>query len=84
MQAVSIDFYVCKLINSISDAEGYLEIKKQATFKRGVRSKVLVVYSLESDTNQLDMEIRAKKYEGFKYLSYKRSSPSQRVYTIAI
>ena len=76
MQIASTDFYVKKLIESNPKFKGMIEIKKQSTYKRGVRSKVLVVYGLESDTNQVDTELVEKKYEGFRYMSYKKLLPS--------
>jgi len=71
VQTALTEFYERKLVDASPDSEGMIAIKKQATFERGIRSKVLVVYGLESEANCIDMEIVAKKYKGFKYMSYK-------------
>ena len=41
-------------------------------YEKGVRCKVLIVYSLKSEANWLDIEIVENKYEGFKYMLYKK------------
>ena len=51
MQISSTKFYMRKLIDNNPEVVGMIEIKKQATYERGVRSKVLVIHSLKSEAN---------------------------------
>jgi len=37
------------------------------------------VYGLEEEANRMDMELMNKEFKGFSYLSYKRSTPAQRI-----
>ena len=54
VKAVSTDEYSRRLANSVIDAtrirpNRILETKKQNTFKRGAKSKVLVLYVIQSE-----------------------------------
>jgi len=79
VNAASRDFYEKQLGKQNDQLDGSIEIKKQMTYESGVRSKVLVVYGMEHEADKIDMKIMANQYEGFKYLSYKRSKTEERV-----
>ena len=61
VNAASIEYYTNHLVDSSDELVGSIEIKKQMTYERGVRSKVLVVYGKDQEASKLDMEIMSKQ-----------------------
>ena len=60
-------------------ANGILEVRKQTTFERGIKSKVLVACAIESETKRVDTMLKNSSFKRMKYLSHKKSSPKQRI-----
>ena len=60
-------------------ADGTLEMKKQLTFERGTKSKVLVVYAIESEADKIDQALIKVSFKRVKHLSHKRTAPHQRM-----
>ena len=61
-QEASPDYYAKELIDHGSKvlgvpADGTLEVKKQFTFERGTKSKVLVVCAIESEADKIDQAL---------------------------
>ena len=74
VETASNEHYATQLVESINESMDVLEVKKQVTFERKLRSKVLIVHGLEDEANRIDIELSCKKYPGFCYVSYKRST----------
>ena len=82
VNAASPEFYIKQLGLKNDQFDRSVEIRKQMTYERGVRSKVLVVHGIEQEADKIDMKIMSNQYEGFKYLSYKRSKAEERMAAI--
>ena len=74
-----IDLYSEKMVLKLKYFDRSIELKKQMTYERGMKSKVLVVYVVEEEADIIDTEIIQQKFRNFKYLSYKRSTLAQRM-----
>ena len=79
VESASNEHYATQLVESINESMDVLEVKKQVTFDRKLRSKVLIVHGLEDEANRIDVELSSKKYPGFRYVSYKSSTMQQRL-----
>ena len=74
VETASNEHYATQLVESINESMDALEVKKQVTFERKLRSKVLIVHGLEDEANRIDMELSCKKHHGFRNASYERST----------
>jgi len=84
VQEASTDYYAKELTNQGTKvfgvkADGLLEVKKQFTFERGTKSKVLVVYAVESEADRVDQALMTGSFKHFQYVSYKRTATHFRV-----
>ena len=53
-----------------------IEIKKKITFERNVKSKVLIIYTIEDEAQDINKKLLETRFSRFKYISYELSSSS--------
>ena len=56
-KVASIDFYSEKMVSKLKHFDRSIKLKKQTTYERGMKSKVLVVCAVEEKANIIDTEI---------------------------
>ena len=56
-----------------------MDVKKQTTFERESRSKVLVICVIELKANEIDELLCFLKYPWFKYISYHKTTLQERL-----
>ena len=71
--------YTQQIESTIARDLKLIEIKKQMTFERKERSKVLAVDTVKSEAEDIDFAMVNLKFKNFRYLSYKHSISSQRI-----
>jgi len=54
--------------------KGIIEIKKQVTYERKDKSKVLIIHVIESEVEEIDLKLFNSMFAQFSYLSYKYST----------
>jgi len=57
VKVASTEFYSEKMVSKLKHFDGSIELKKQTTYEREMKSKVLVVYAVEEEANIIDTEI---------------------------
>jgi len=73
IQLTSPDQYVQDINTQALIDRGYIEIKKQLTYEKGVSSKALVVYAITDEAQSIDKKIFYASFKHFRYISYKLS-----------
>ena len=77
VKIASPKYYINELSNIIETTQKVIDIKKSYTYEKGLRSRVLVVYAIESEAKEIDEWLSEKVQEKrYRYISY-RNSPSQ-------
>jgi len=69
-----------KQINALTGLEeGMIEIKKNRTYEKGTSSKVLSIYAVEDEAEEVDNIIYNTKFKNMQYVSYRLSDSAQRL-----
>ena len=71
--------YVEKINSTAGLHRGIIEIKKQVTFEKDAKSKVLMIHATVDDAKETDSKLIDTRFEGFKHMSFKLSTASQRM-----
>jgi len=67
-------YYFFDIKKKLKIGTGIIEVKKEYTYERGERSKVLMVYAIESLAQQIDKMFSNLELERYKYVSYRMSN----------
>ena len=59
--------------------QSLIEIKKEYTYERGQRSKVLVMHAIEQNAKEIDKILHSTMFKHFKHVSCRLSAPKQRL-----
>ena len=70
------------LRNEIEIPDHLIEIQKQYVYERNMRSKMMVVYAIEKEANQIDLQLTTINTPICQYLSFKYSSAEERIAAI--
>ena len=65
VQLASPDYYINEITNDMNLEEGIIDIKKRFTYEKNTRSKVLTVYAIENEAQDVDerlCEIKSLRY----------------------
>ena len=74
VRIVSPVYYLLDIKKKLKIGTGIIEVKKEYTYERGERSKVLMVYAIESLAQQIDKMFSNLELERYKYVSYRMSN----------
>ena len=64
--------------------KGLIEVRKENTYERNMKSKVLVVYCVETYANNLDESLMELVNPIIKYVSYKHTTSEEHLASIHI
>ena len=67
------------LTNKLEILDQQLEMRKQVVYEQNMRSKMIVVYTIEKYINQIDLQLTRMKTTTYQYFSFKHSSPEERI-----
>ena len=65
VQLASPDYYINEITNDMNLEEGIIDIKKRFIYEKNTRSKVLTVYAIENEAQDVDerlCEIKSLQY----------------------
>ena len=79
VQIAAPSLYVNEINKKVRLHQGRIEIKKKITFEKNFKSKVLMIYAMEQEAKETDQKILNTTFDGFKYVSFRLSSSSQRL-----
>ena len=71
--------YIDELEQYLKIDKGIIDVKKKYTYDKGYRSKVLVINVIESKAKEVNEMLCLLKSPRFKYISYKNTSPQERL-----
>ena len=67
------------LTNKIQVVDKLLEMQKQYIYEKNMRSKIIVVYAIEKEAQEIDLHLTKIKMPTFQYFSFKHSSSEERI-----
>ena len=70
---------VNELNERLTTEEGSIDVKKQFTYDKGSRSKVLVIYAIESEAREVDEMSCVMKSPRCKHVSYRQTTAQDRL-----
>ena len=65
--------YIQDLNRKLQIQEGRIDIKKEYTYEKGKRSKVLTVYAISSEVKEINERLCQVKFSRYRYISYKNT-----------
>jgi len=71
--------YIEELEQYLQIEQGTIDVKKKYTYDKGHRSKVLVINAIESKAKEVNEMLCLMKSPRFKYISYKKTTPQERL-----
>jgi len=71
--------YIKDIRQKLNVKDKIIDVKKEYTYDKGKRSKVLVVYATEESADQIDKQLGNIKSKRYRYVSYKRTSSDSRL-----
>jgi len=72
-------YYISDIKNRLAITNNVIEVKKEYTYDKGKRSKVLVIYAIENVADQIDEQLKNLKSKRYRYLSYKLNTSDERM-----
>ena len=79
IQLASPKRYIEELNKMLSFTKGVMEIKKKYTYEKNTRSKVLMIYAIISEADNVDKSLENIESERYLYVSFKRISSNNRL-----
>jgi len=79
IKLASPKYYIKDLNQKLQIKEGKIDIKKEYTYKKGQRSKVLIVYTISSEAKTINERLCKAKFSRYKYISYKNTTSDIRL-----
>ena len=74
VKLASPKYYIQDLNRKLQIQEGRIDIKKEYTYEKGKRSKVLTVYAISSEAKEINERLCQVKFSRYRYISYKKYS----------
>ena len=72
-------YYITDLKRKLDITNNLIDVKKEYTYDKGKRSKVLAVYAIEKEAENIDAQLKRLKSKRYRYLSYKFHSSDERM-----
>ena len=79
IQLASANGYVDKINKKLNLDKEIIKIKKKLTCKKDIRIKVLMLYTIEDEVNEINSKIIQFASKRVKYTSYKYTSQEKRI-----
>ena len=79
VKLASPKYYIDDLKEKLQIDEGLIDIKKEFTYEKGKRSKVLSVYAITSAAKEINEKLCIAKFSRYKYISYKNTTSDTRL-----
>jgi len=79
VKVASPKYYISDLQRRLDINCNLIEVKKEYTYDKGKRSKVLVVYAIEKEAEKIDEMLKMLKTKRYRYLSYKLNTSDERM-----
>jgi len=79
VKLASLKYYIKDLNQKLQIKEGKIDIKKEYTYEKGQKSKVLTVYAITSEAKMINKKLCQIKFSHYKYISYKNTTSEVRI-----
>ena len=79
VRIASPKYYITDLTKRLNIREKIIDVKKEYTYEKGQRSKVLVIYATEEKADQINEKLSTIKSKRYRYVSYKKTTSEERL-----
>ena len=79
VKLASVDYHIDEIIDELKLDDKSIDIKKRFTYERNSRSKVLVIYAVHEDADEIEENLLKMKSPRYKYVSYKKTTSEERL-----
>ena len=74
-----MDYHIDEIIKEMKLNDKVIDIKKRFTYERKSRSKVLSIYAIQEDADEIDEALLKMESPRYKYLSYRKTTSEERL-----
>ena len=79
VKLASAEYYINDISTRLNLAPGTIDIKKEYTYEKGKRSKVLVLYAISSEINTVNESLSKIINTRYQYVSYRKTTSEERL-----
>lgn len=79
VKLASQEKYSDEIIEAMDLNQNLIDIKKEYTYEKGTRSKVLAIYAVEREAKEIDEVLCDLKSPRYSYMSYKHTTSDERL-----